>query len=60
MNTTPTHTDRNPNAEAKVLSFTARRNYRERGFGTGYGRSSGYAMDKRYTTDWGQIRFRCG
>lgn len=59
MNATPTNTDRNPNAEAKVLSFTARRNYRERGFGTGYGSSSGYAMDKRYTTDWGQIRFRC-
>lgn len=57
MNATPT--TRNPNAETKVLSFAARRSYRERAFGTGYGNSSGYAMDKRYTTDWGQIRFRC-
>ena len=25
----------------------------------GYGNSSGYGLDKRYSTDWGQIRFRC-
>ena len=25
--------------------------YRQRDFGTGYGRSSGYAMDSRYTAD---------
>ena len=25
--------------------------YRQRDFGTGYGRSSGYAMDGRYTAD---------
>jgi hypothetical protein len=55
-----THTDRNVNASAKVVSFSAaRRIYRERSFGVGYGSSSGYALDKRYTTDWGQIRFRC-
>jgi hypothetical protein len=59
MNTTPTNTDLTPNADAKVVSFTARRKYRSRDFGTGYGSSSGYAMDKRYTTDWSQIRFRC-
>jgi len=33
--------------------------YRERDFGIGYGASSGYALDKRYTSDWGQARFHC-
>ncbi len=33
--------------------------YRERDFGVGYGTSSGYALDKRYTSDWGQARFLC-
>ena len=32
---------------------------RERDFGVGYGRSSGYAMERRYTRDWGATRFRC-
>ncbi len=32
--------------------------YRARDFGIGYGASSGYALDKRYTSDWGQARFR--
>ncbi len=32
---------------------------RERDFGIGYGRSSGYGCIRRYTTDWAQIRFRC-
>ena len=45
--------------DANVVAIAGRRSYRRRDFGTGYGRSSGYAMDKRYTTDWGQIRFRC-
>ncbi len=32
---------------------------RERGFGTGYGRSSGYAdHERRYTTDQAVERFR--
>jgi len=53
-------TDRSPSTDAKVISFNqARRSYRARGVGVGYGSSSGYALDKRYTTDWGQIRFRC-
>lgn len=57
---TPTHNnDRNPSTGAKIIPFAARRNYRARDFGVGYGNSSGYAFDKRYTTDWGQIRFRC-
>ena len=37
----------------------ATRRYRERDFGIGYGTSSGYALEKRYTSDWGQARFRC-
>ena len=39
----------------------ARREYRERDFGVGYGRSSGYASDRRYASAWnGPIHFRCG
>jgi hypothetical protein len=33
--------------------------YRDRAVGVGYGRSSGYGFDKRYTRDWGSTRFRC-
>ncbi len=38
---------------------TTRREHRERDFGVGYGSSSGYGFDKRYTSDWGQPRFLC-
>ena len=31
---------------------------REREFGTGYGRSSGYSTQRRYASDWAQPRFR--
>ena len=31
---------------------------RERDFGTGYGRSSGYASERRYTSNWAPPRFR--
>jgi hypothetical protein len=31
----------------------------ERNFGIGYGRSSGYGLDRRYTSDWGAPRFIC-
>ncbi|MFL6591889.1 MAG: hypothetical protein ACJ8GK_04175 [Luteimonas sp.] len=38
----------------------ARREYRERDFGIGYGRSSGYASTRQYATRWnGQPLFRC-
>ena len=51
------------NAPAKtttnVVALQPRRERRERDFGVGYGRSSGYASDKRYTNDWGLTRFRC-
>lgn len=48
-----------PRANENVIPFDARRAYRDRDFGIGYGKSSGYAADKRYTSDWGQARFRC-
>lgn len=42
------------------VSATPRREYRERDFGVGYGRSSGYASARRYAAPWnGQPRFRC-
>ncbi len=65
MNLSNATTDRNARTPAdtanNVVSIAgkARRSYATRSFGVGYGASSGYAMDKRYTTDWGQIRFRC-
>ena len=35
--------------------------YREREAGVGYGNSSGYATERRYTRGWtGEPRFRCG
>ena len=44
-----------------VPAQPTRREYRERDFGVGYGRSSGYASDRRYASDWtGALRFRCG
>lgn len=43
------------------LPAPARREYRERDFGVGYGRSSGYASQRQYVSAWnGQPRFRCG
>jgi hypothetical protein len=55
---TSTHTPADPARDAVVPLSSARR-YLERTAGTGYGRSSGYASSKRYTSDWGQPRFRC-
>jgi hypothetical protein len=66
MNTTHTHATLAPRTPVAVLSraestpqFTHASRYRERDFGIGYGTSSGYALDKRYTSDWGQARFQC-
>ena len=43
------------------ISVPTRREYRERDFGVGYGRSSGYATQRQYVSAWnGQPRFRCG
>lgn len=48
---------RSPAVDAAVLP--ARRERRERDFGTGYGASSGYAAPRRYASVAGLSRFRC-
>ncbi len=62
MNATHTHVPLAPRTPVAVLSSVgsapASSRYRDRDFGIGYGSSSGYALDKRYTSDWGQTRFR--
>ncbi|MEO6264697.1 MAG: hypothetical protein ABIO58_07045 [Luteimonas sp.] len=51
---------RPPVAQAQK-PVAARREYRERDFGIGYGRSSGYASNRRYANAWGGLpHFRCG
>jgi len=57
--TTTTRTSADTTNNVVSIASKTRRTYGARSFGVGYGKSSGYAMDKRYTTDWGQIRFRC-
>lgn len=63
MNATHTQTTPAPRTpvavQSRVESAPAFHRYRERDFGIGYGNSSGYALDKRYTSDWGSPRFRC-
>jgi hypothetical protein len=50
--------ERSPSTSATATS--ARRDYPERDFGVGYGRSSGYATTRRYAVAWtGAPRFRC-
>ena len=39
---------------------TGNNRYRERDFGIGYGRSSGYASDRSYTGRSASSLFRCG
>lgn len=46
-----------PTRLAQVVP-TRRSAHRARDFGVGYGSSSGYASERRYTSDWSQIRFR--
>lgn len=61
MNTqtrTADQTARNP--ASTVVAGSSRRTYRNRDVGIGYGRSSGYGLDRRYTSDWAALRFRCG
>lgn len=48
---------RSPALDAPALP--ARRERRERDFGTGYGTSSGYAAPRRYASAPGLSRFRC-
>jgi hypothetical protein len=50
-----------PTRPATPAPTAPRREYRERDFGVGYGRSSGYASARHYAQAWnGQPRFRCG
>ncbi len=50
-----------PAIQAPPQATSPRREYRERDFGVGYGRSSGYASQRQYANAWnGQVRFRCG
>ncbi|NUS39278.1 MAG: hypothetical protein HOQ02_09685 [Lysobacter sp.] len=49
-----------PRLPAAAAPVSARREYPERDFGVGYGRSSGYAATRRYAVAWtGAPRFRC-
>ena len=60
-----TQTTRFPHSPRQAVAAQAapaapRREYRERDFGVGYGRSSGYASERRYVAPWnGQPHFRC-
>lgn len=63
MNVSQTHASPAPRTpvavQSQVDATPSSARYRERDFGIGYGASSGYAQDRRYTSDWGQARFRC-
>lgn len=62
MNTESTSSPTTHVAEAaadNVVALSSRQRYRSRDVGVGYGRSSGYGLDRRYTSDWGAERFRC-
>jgi hypothetical protein len=61
MNTQTQTTESNVRNNDNVVAFATkpRHSDRSRSFGIGYGSSSGYGTAKRYTSDWGQIRFRC-
>ena len=59
MNTQHKHSPAAPRPLA-LAPAPARRDYPQRDFGIGYGRSSGYATSRRYVQAWnGQPRFRC-
>ena len=49
---------RTPVAVPSRAEIAAPRRHRERDFGIGYGNSSGYGAARRYTSDWGNARFR--
>lgn len=51
---TPTQTFLAPHAPTVLLRTV----HRARDFGVGYGRSSGYASSRRYTSDWAPPCFR--
>ena len=45
-------------ASAVVIPMPTRHTHRERDFGVGYGNSSGYASQRRYTSNWAPPHFR--
>ena len=60
MHTPTPRTQPSSRSVTKPAAEASRRDYRERDFGVGYGRSSGYASTRQYATRWnGQPRFRC-
>jgi hypothetical protein len=56
-------TPSSPSAQTKaapaVQTAQVRHIHRDRDFGVGYGNSSGYASNRRYTSEWAQPLFRC-
>lgn len=62
MNATHTHAQLAPRkpvvVQSRAESAQHPHRYRDRDVGIGYGTSSGYAFEKRYTSDWGESRFR--
>lgn len=57
MNVTPITSARQTQAP-RTPTVRTQFERRERDFGVGYGSSSGYASDRRYTRAWGNERFR--
>lgn len=47
-----------PVSRLALLNAPVRTVHRERDFGVGYGNSSGYASNRRYTNEWAPPRFR--
>jgi hypothetical protein len=47
-------------ADRRAQAASSRRVHRERDFGVGYGNSSGYASERRYSPNGPQPRFRFG
>lgn len=47
-----------PASRVALLNALSRPAPRERDFGVGYGNSSGYASNRRYTNEWAPPRFR--
>ena len=45
-------------ASTAVIPMPVRHSHRQRDFGVGYGNSSGYATQRRYSSDWAAPRFR--
>jgi len=48
----------NPNLQPAMVR--TRHLHRERDFGVGYGNSSGYASQRRYTSNWAPSHFKFG